>query len=480
MLQNISHDESMNLIAITARWIIPIVRPPIEDGFVLLRGSKILAVGTRKDLNLHWAPEVIQRDFGDAVVLPALINAHVHLELSDCRTPFPVQPGSMVSWIQNVIVHRQARGGYSPQGVARGWEECLQFGVTAVGDIAQPGSSPEHYFATLTCQEEAVTPTCPLRTSAQSDEKDSQLEGPKRAKFPQSYTPPGERKYSPNADLASQHALPAKGVVFLEIIAPLEEKAGELLGQALEFLNQPFPDGLSPGLAPHAPYTVAPTILVKLIEEARRRQLPVAFHLAESREELRLLQEGKGPFRDLLESRGLWRPGIFGKRAPIFYLRELARAPRAIVVHGNYLRDEELDFLAHNPHVALVFCPRTHKHFGHEPYPLEKAFARSIRVAIGSDSRASCPDLNLMEDLREICRTFPGIAPSKILCMATVDAAAALGCEGRLGSLEPGKDADLLVYPLPVEFRADPFAAILGTSFPPIAFIRSGKTLPLK
>ena len=466
--------KSDDFLALTARWVLPIAQPAIEDGLVLLRRSKIVAVGKRKQMLPHLPPKVPPRDFGEAVILPALINCHVHLELSDCPRPFPVESGSLVSWIQKVIEHRQARGGYRPEVVTRGWEECLRYGVTAVGDIAQPGTSPKDYHLN-------IRPAEGIPTSQRSFEPPPQTAPDKSVQKPhhESHLPEGDIPLpqpasTPSPDWAYPDTTPAKGVMFLEIIAPLEEKAAQVLEQIELFLRQPFPEDLFPGLAPHAPYTVAPTILEKIIEQAAQHKLPIAFHLAESREELQFLREGQGPFRQLLESRGLWREGVFVARRPIDYLRRLAQAPRGLIVHGNYLADEELDFLADHPHLSLVYCPRTHRHFGHPPYPLEKALERNIRVVLGTDSRASCPDLNLMEDLREVGRSFPTIPPFQILRMATLDAAVALGWEHRLGSLEPGKDADLVIYPLPPEYRSDPLAALLSTSSHPLTFVHSG------
>ena len=478
MSESCPQHKSENFLALTARWVLPIAQPPIEDGLVLLRGSKIAAVGKRREMLSHLPPKVAPLDFGETVIWPALVNCHVHLELSDCPSPFPAELGSLGSWIQKVIEHRQARGGYRPEALTKGWEECLRFGVTAVGDIAQPGTSPKDYHLNIRPAEGTRTSDCSLEPPLQTVHGKSVQKPYNGSHLFEEVIRRAQAAPMPSPDSASPNTMPAKGVVFLEIIAPLQEKAAQAFEQIERFLKQPFPEDLSPGLAPHAPYTVAPTILEKIIEQAAQHELPIAFHLAESREELQLLREGQGPFRELLESRGLWREGIFGGRKPIDYLGRLAKAPRGLIVHGNYLADEDLDFLAHHQHLSLVFCPRTHTHFSHEPYPLEKALERNIRVVLGTDSRASCPDLNLMEDLREVGRSFPTIPPFKILRMATLDAAVALGWERRLGSLEPGKDADLAIYPLPPEHRFDPYAALLATSSHPIALVRSGTLRP--
>ena len=134
----------------------------------------------------------------------------------------------------------------------------------------------------------------------------------------------------------------------------------------------------SRGISPHAPYTVHPGLLKRLVALAVEKKLPVAMHLAESREELELLATGTGPFRDLLVDRSMWdTEAIPLGSTPLDYLRTLAEAPRALVIHGNNLSDEEIGFLAaHRERMSVVYCPRTHAYFGHDPYPLEQNAGR--------------------------------------------------------------------------------------------------------
>src|SRR4029079_17443838 len=120
-----------------------------------------------------------------------------------------------------------------------------------------------------------------------------------------------------------------------------------------------------------APYTVHPDLFAALLKFAAINRYPVAMHLAESPEEIELLRSGGGPFRDLLEELGVWREDANPKGyRPLDYLQTLGEAPRALIIHGNYLDQEEVEFLAkHNNTMALVFCPRTHAYFGHKQYP---------------------------------------------------------------------------------------------------------------
>jgi cytosine/adenosine deaminase-related metal-dependent hydrolase len=351
------------------------------------------------------------------------------------------------------LAHRRARTRPIEEVIQHGIVESLQSGITAVGEISQPGVNPQIYAAGIRRAHSAVAaglaPTAPRSQTADLGE-----------------LTPAESLVEPGR---------LQGILFREIIAPLPEQHGAVESALAEFLQHPFPPGFLPGLAPHAPYTVHPEILRQVIDLARENNLPLAFHLAESSEELALLQSGTGPLRDLLEARAIWPEGVFKGRTSLDYLLQLALAPRVLVIHGNYLREREIEFLATQHHLSLVFCPRTHRHFGHPPYPLREALARGIRVVVGTDGRSSTRDLNLLEDLREVAHRFPQLAPWQVLQMGTQAAAEALGLENRLGTLEPGKQADLLVVPVPAGERNQPLEALLLTRVKPTAFFQAGK-----
>ena len=119
-------------------------------------------------------------------------------------------------------------------------------------------------------------------------------------------------------------------------------------------------------------------------------------HLAESAEEIEFLSAGTGPFRDLLDARSMWDPEAIplGSR-PLDYLQSLAKAPRALVIHGNYLGRDEHEFLAANAdQIALV--PAAITLLRRPPYPLAALHAAGVHVALGTDSRASNPNLDML------------------------------------------------------------------------------------
>ncbi len=141
---------------------------------------------------------------------------------------------------------------------------------------------------------------------------------------------------------------------------------------------------------------------------------------------------------------------------PLDYLRRLADAPRALVIHGNYLAREEQEFLAaHAERMTLVYCPRTHAYFAHPRYPLAELLAAGVRVALGTDSRASNPDLGMLGEFRHAATAHRDVPIDTILEMATLRAAEAVGCANQCGSISPGKLANLVALPLETDSLED-------------------------
>ena len=171
------------------------------------------------------------------------------------------------------------------------------------------------------------------------------------------------------------------------------------------------------GRSPHAPYTVDARCYKPLAI------LPgiAAVHLAESREELELLEYRTGPFVPFLQSLGVWEPdGLI--RDPREFLRTNPEQ-HLLVVHGNFLPGDTP--LSANQ--SLVICPRTHAAFGHPPHPFREFMKRGVRVCLGTDSLASNPDLDILAEARFVKRRYPDFDGETLLKMVTVFGAEALG-----------------------------------------------------
>jgi cytosine/adenosine deaminase-related metal-dependent hydrolase len=184
-------------------------------------------------------------------------------------------------------------------------------------------------------------------------------------------------------------------------------------------------------------------------------------HLAETPGELELLETGAGEFVKFLRELGVWRDDVFTHSSrPLDYVRELARAERALAIHGNYLDDEEIDFIAAHPNISVVYCPRTHAFFGHTPHPWRTMLSRQVHLALGTDSRASNPDLSLFAELQFLRKLAPDFDPVHLLELGTINGARALGQDAKTGSLDVGKSADLTVVALPNASHGDPYSLL--------------------
>jgi cytosine/adenosine deaminase-related metal-dependent hydrolase len=346
---------------------------------------------------------------GNVAILPGLVNAHTHLEFSDLPHPLGAPGIDFVKWVRLVIASRR-RAAVEESPVAQGLRESRRLGTSALGEIAQPGW-------------------------------------------------PVDLIQRANLDVT----------VFLELIAPTSEGIPGALTLAREHVQMSLPVATwRAGLSPHAPYTVHPELLAQVVSLSAENRIPLCMHLAESREELELLRAGSGGLRELLLERGV-RITAVGRR-PLDYLRMLAAAHRTLIIHGNYLDDEEIGLLAaHAQRMAVAYCPRTHAFFGHSAYPLETMLAAGVSVALGTDSRASSPDLSVLAEMRAAAARHPAVGRDVILELGTLRGAAALGLDHVLGSLAPGKDADLAVVALPDRPAADPYQLLFDSDSPVVA-----------
>ncbi len=390
-------------IALQARLVFPVSAPPIVDGVVTLEGERILEVapaGKAKCEGIDSGRVDLGRvDLGNVAILPGLVNVHTHLELSDAEHPLGTPNMAFPDWIRLVIEFRRQRAATDDSPVRRGLEEVVRCGTTLVGEIALSGWSPTEF------------------------------------------------------DAASTDA-----IVFLEAIGLSHNRVSEKMAEARQHLATAASAKWRPGISPHAPYTVRPELFAGLVALAAEAHAPMAFHLAESREELQLLATGDGPFRELFEQLGVWDPAAIPRGTrPLDYLKRMASAGvQALAIHGNYLADDEIELLArHRKKLSVVYCPRTHAYFDHARHPLPRLLAAGANVALGTDSRASNPDLNLLEEMRFVRRDFPELSLATILELGTLRGAEALGLAESHGSLAPGKLANLAIIPLP-DRDADP------------------------
>ena len=125
--------------------------------------------------------------------------------------------------------------------------------------------------------------------------------------------------------------------------------------------------------------------------------------------------------------------------------------------------------------MSVVYCPRTHDWFAHRAYPLEKMLAAGATVALGTDGHGSSPDLSVFAEMRFAALRHPAVPRADILRMATLGGARALGRETELGSLAPGKQADLAIVALPDRVADDPHELLFDPAASVVACYRCGE-----
>ena len=258
-------------------------------------------------------------------------------------------------------------------------------------------------------------------------------------------------------------AASCRSVVFHEVLGLTTERAeGNLRTLDADLARHQPSDRSMAGISPHAPYSVCGS----LFGELANRILPTAIHLGETREELELLRSHTGPFVEFLKELGVWdAAGLVANPEAILHL-----FPNGIFVHGNYL-DSAQTF---TPGQTVVLCPRTHSAFGHSRHPVLAWLERGVRIALGTDSLASNPDLDILEEARHLHASYPEVGPTDVLRMFTQSGAEALGLDAVCGTLTAGKSADLVVLPLARDGTSDVVQNILQSRFSPTGVMWRG------
>ena len=377
----------------TARYVFPVSGPPLERGTVTVEGDRITAVSPHGERT----PDT---DFGNAALIPGLVNAHTHLDLSAARGAVPpTSADRFPDWLRAVVAFRRGSSTPVADAVRAGLAESLRFGTTLLGDISADGTS----FELL-------------------------AESPLRA------------------------------VVFREVIGLRPERARPVF-RAFDAWQEATADTATTrrGVSPHAPYSTA-YITYRHIATLFS-SLPAASHVGELPGEAEFEETRAGPIREFLDAIGAYDPDPLTVATQAMALGVLGMTPLGLVVHGNYLTPEHVKHFT--PSMTLVVCPRTHAAFGHPRHPWPAFAAAGVRVAVGTDSLASNPDLDVLAEVRLLRQTNPDAPGSQMLRMATLSGAEALGFAGECGSLEPGKSADFVAVPLP-DAEGDPHELLLG------------------
>lgn len=380
-----------------ARWILPLSSPEIVDGAVAVDGQKIVSVGNRNTL-LEQFPEAATRELGESVIIPGLVNAHSHLELTAMRGFLEDEAADFFAWLRKLTRARLDRMTADDLRVSASWGACeaARAGVTCVADASD---------AAL----QSMTALCDVGL---------------------------------------------RGVVFQESFGPeprLAQENFEKLTTKIAGLRERETSLVKVGVSPHAPYTVCSQQLQMISKFALDQKLPLMMHAAETEMEVLFLREGRGPFAEGLRSRGIeWRaPGV----SPIQYLYD-AGVLETMPLLAHCIRVDEADLeTIKQTETRVAHCPKSNAKLGHGVAPFAKMVAKGIQVGLGSDSVASNNTCDLLEEARFallLARSGGSyyLNSDDILRAATSGGAHSLGLAGQVGELKEGLQADFAVVSL--------------------------------
>lgn len=370
------------MLRVRAGRVHPVTAPPIEDGAVLVDAAgRIVAVGPHSRVPSPHDVEALE--FPDAMLVPGLINCHTHLELTHLGGQ-NAEP-EFTAWIRRVRELKDTTP--HPQfleSAAAGLRACWSAGVTCVADTGSTG-----------------------------------------------------------AVMQALHDLGGRGIVYQEVFGPDPAQVDTSMAELESAVRQLRPlatSRLQLGVSPHAPYTVSAPLYEAVAAFARREQLPVAVHIAESKEETQFVRDGTGPFADALRARGILVAAQH--LSPVQYVVQRGVIGRGtLCIHCVQVDQADVQALAQRG-ATIAHCPRSNAVHRHGRALLKVFHEEGIPVGLGTDSVVSVADLDLSSEAEAA-----GLEGDDALRALTIEGARALGWERDIGSLEVGKAADLAVFP---------------------------------
>jgi 5-methylthioadenosine/S-adenosylhomocysteine deaminase len=391
----------MPAVRLTAGWVLPVDQPPIERGAVLIGPDGFLErVGPDGEVPRPAAVPRIEAP--EAAIVPGLVNVHTHLELTGFEGAAP--DDDFVAWITRLREIKEQRGLATYVDAAKqGIRDCWATGVTTVADT-------------------------------------------------------GDRRAVARALAEAGGA----GISYQEVFGPAPERCAESLDElrlAVEAVRHHASERIRIGVSPHAPYTVSAPLYRETARWARALGLPIALHLAESNQEVEFLRAGTGPFAEGWRRRSIPLPPP-GRTPVQLVAEEGVLGPDVLCIHAVQVDVDDVERLALSG-AAVAHCPRANRRHGHGAAPLGQLLAAGIRVGLGTDSVASVAPLDLLAEARA-ARDIAWLTADEALALCTLGGARALGLEAEIGSLTPGKRADLAVIDLAP--GADPAERVIAAN----------------
>lgn len=404
---------------LTARYILVSTgKEVISHGALVLRHGRISDIGqTDKILRKH--PSHIIFDLGNCVIMPGLVNTHAHIEL-----PFllnTIKSSDYSKWIVNLIRAKKCLTNTDYATAAeQNIRELIQCGTTTVGDISTHGIS---------------------------------------------------------GVLLKKSGL--RAVVYQEIINMMPSVKWR--ASRMQFPLLRGSTLIKNGLSPHTPFTVSEAVLLDVLCYSAKHNIPLAMHVAESKEETALLRGNKGGLNTIYELAGWnidWAPHA---QSSFEYLHRLGLlSPRLMAVHAVHVTDREISLMQRSKS-TIAHCPRSNRNLAVGKMPLKKFLDAKLTVGLGTDSLASVHNLNMWDEMRSAYHMHKndGVTPEDIFYLATMGGASALGLGEETGSISPGKRADMIAIFLPKKTTGNLYSDLLRETKSCIMNIVNGKMLRL-
>ncbi|HEX6088846.1 MAG TPA: amidohydrolase family protein [Gemmatimonadales bacterium] len=369
---------------LSAGWLVPMNGVPVPGGTILIDGrGRIVAAGPPDAV--PDPPGADARHHPDCVLIPGLVNAHTHLELTGLAGA--IDATDFADWIRRIIALK-ATFDYSHflSAARQGIADCFAAGVTTIADTGDSG-----------------------------------------------------------AVIEALHEAGGSGVVFHEVFGPDPAQCETSLAglqQRVAERRRFTSERIRIGVSPHAPYTVSGPLYRAVSRWARTERLPMATHVAEPPGEWALFREGTGSFAEMWQRRGIALPP--NPVTPVEWLeRHEALGPDMLCVHVVHAADHDVARLA-RAGAGVAHCPLSNRAHGHGTAPLRGFLDAGLRVGCGTDSVVSVGRLDLLAEARA-ARRLAGLDAMGALALCTAGAARAIGLEREIGTLEPGKWGDAVI-----------------------------------
>ena len=383
-------------------------------GSVAMRGGRVVAAGEPSDVTRTIGRPDREVELPGQLLIPALVNAHAHLELTAVRR-FEYD-GSFTQWLQAV------RQSYPDPADVYGQENRDYFARSAAHGARLAAGSGTRALADITRFDEVFR---------------------------------------------AQEGAGLAGVSFAELFGlgpPWSDRAAERIDEVVE---RAAVGSVRRGLQPHAPYSAGPAVF----GAAAASGLPVATHLAESPDELRFVARGDGPFRELLRQLGKWDDRFAGHYrgglSPVAWLASIgASRTDWLCAHCNYVSDEDIGLLADRGW-SVAYCPRASEYFGHAGHRYRDMLNAGVNVALGTDSTICHGSLSVLDEMRRLYQR-DRTEPQTLLAMATACGMKALGLDPADATFAEGASPGLLAVRYDAAAGVDPLAAVLASRASPL------------